>query len=394
MKRIYLDNNSTTPIDPAVAEAMAECYRAGYANPASQHESGRRARKRLEEAREGIGYLVGADLSSNDADQVVFTSGGTEANNLAIRGLAGQAAGNVVISAIEHPSVVGAAEHLRHRGFEIRRLRVSRNGVVDLDHLQQMIDASTRVVSIMLGNNETGVLQPVAEAARLCKQARVPLHTDAVQVVGKLPVSFREVGVAALTLSAHKFHGPRGIGALILRPDVKLEPIMFGGFQQAGLRPGTEPVDLAVGMYEALRMWAEQGDQRARQMCELRDRLEQLLSSQLDCCVINGAGAARLSHTSNISFLGLNRQALLMALDLAGVDCSTGSACASGSSEPSPVLLAMGCEKDVVEGSLRISLGAQTRREEIDEAATRIVLAVKKLRLGIPRRKSPAASRL
>ncbi len=393
MDYLYLDNNATTLLHPAVAEAMAECDRAGYVNPASQHQAGRRARRVLEEAREGIAAILGADVSGTHADQVIFTSGGTEANNLALRGLAGDQPGRMIISAIEHPSVVGAAEELARQGFELRRVRVSPEGVVDVDHLRELLDQRTRVISVMLGNNETGVLQPVAEVAAVCHTAGVPVHTDAVQVVGKLPVNFRQLDVAALSLSAHKFHGPRGIGALIVRHGVELIPILFGGFQQQGLRPGTESVTLVVGLHRALQLWHDEADERASRMARLRDRLEARLLANVPDLVINGAGAARLPHTSNIAFPGLDRQALLMALDMAGVACSTGSACASGSSEPSPVLLAMGCGADVVEGSLRLSLSALTTEAEIDVAAGRIRQVAAELRGKKERGKAARTSR-
>ena len=232
----------------------------------------------------------------------------------------------------------------------------------------------------MLANNETGVLQPIGELAKLCAEREIPLHTDAVQVAGKLPLHFRDLGASAMTITAHKFHGPRGIGALIVRHGVKLNPLLHGGFQQAGFRPGTEDVALAIGMFTALQLWQREAAERAARMAQLRDRLEaQLLVGDANV-VINGAAATRLPHTTNIAFVGLNRQALLMALDLAGVACSTGSACASGSSEPSPVLLAMGCAEGVVEGSLRLSLGATTTPAEVDEAARRILLTVNELR--------------
>lgn len=380
MNRIYLDHNATTPIHPLVADAMADSYRADYANPASQHHFGREARKVLEDAREGIARILGANISNTLADHVVFTSGGTESNNLALLGLAGDPPGNVVISAIEHPSVVGAAERLRSQGFELRKAPVTPTGAVDLDQFHSLIDDETHVASVMLGNNETGVLQPVAEIAEICNERDVPLHTDAVQVAGKLPVDFRGLGVAALSTAAHKSHGPRGIGALIVRHDCHLQPIHFGGFQQMGLRPGTESVVLAVGMHKALQLWQTEAEERMSRMTTLRNRLELLISTNCPESIVVGIEADRLPHTSNIAFPGLDRQAILMALDVAGVACSTGSACASGSSEPSPVLLAMGCLSAVVEGSIRFSLGAFTTAAEIDEAVSRILKVIHNLR--------------
>ena len=372
MDQIYLDNNATTRIDPRVAQAMADCYSAGYVNPASPHRAGRRARRVLEDAREDIGRILGCHLSDIHADRIIFTSGGTESNNLAILGLAGRQPGRVIFSAIEHPSVVGPAESLQRRGFELQRVRVTSDGVTDIDHLRQLLSADTRLVSIMLGNNETGVIQPVREIAELCAQHNVPLHTDAVQAVGKIEVNFRELGVTALTFAAHKFHGPQGIGALIVRQAVELEPILFGGFQQMGLRPGTEPVALALGMHKALDLWHLEKQSRWQQMTRLRDQFESNLRTEHPEIVVNGSAAQRLPHTSNISFPGLDRQALLLAMDTHGIACSTGSACASGSSEPSPTLLAMRLPTAIVQSSLRFSLGADTTKEEIVESYLRI----------------------
>ena len=225
----------------------------------------------------------------------------------------------------------------------------------------------------MLANNETGVLQPVERAARLCQQAGAMLHTDAVQVVGKLPVDFRQLGVDMLTAAAHKFHGPRGIGVLIASHRLALSPILYGGSQQAELRPGTEPVALAVGMHAAIRAWSDESAVRIQRWQALRDRFESRLRAGLPELIINGAGTTRLPHVANVAFPGLDRQALMMALDLAGVACSAGAACASGSSQPSRTLLAMGLPADVVDASLRFSFGVDTQEGDIDEAVARIL---------------------
>jgi cysteine desulfurase len=341
----------------------------------------------------------------------------------------------LIISNIEHPSVVGPALELQRRGdCTLQRARVTGDGVVDVEHLRELVFAASKggqaahgtqagrrsVISVMLANNETGVLQPLSEIGSLVRECHgqaselaranrpnaratedgcpwhpgsILIHTDAVQVAGKLPINFRELGVDALSISAHKFHGPRGIGALVVRHGVKLVPLHFGGFQQAGLRPGTEDVALASGMHMALRLWQQEADERAARMSRLRDRLEALLQAGDPTLVVNGQHAARLPHTSNVSFPGLNRQALLMALDQAGVACSTGSACASGSSEPSPVLIAMGCETAVIEGALRLSLGATTTPAEVDEAARLILLCANDLRQGKNRKFAAATGR-
>ncbi|MCA9270803.1 MAG: cysteine desulfurase [Planctomycetales bacterium] len=386
MPSIYLDYNSTSPIDPRVAAAMAECYAQGFANPASQHTPGRAARRRLEEAREGITELLGAKTTGMDADQVIFTSGGTEANNLALFGLAGASPGRVVVSSIEHPSVLAAAAELARRGWQVDYLPASSDGVCCLDQARALLAQPAALVSLMLANNETGVVQPVAEVAALAHSAGALVHTDAAQAAAKLPVDFRRLGVSAMSLAAHKFHGPRGVGALVLRHGAALRPLMFGGFQQAALRPGTEDVALAVGMHTALRLWLAEAAERTARLTSLRDRFESHLASAGagNVAAVNieilGAPQDRLPQTSCVSFPGLERQALVMALDLAGVACSTGSACASGSSEPSHVLTAMGCSAAVISGAVRFSFGDPLTAADVDEAARRILSVVNKLR--------------
>jgi len=387
MTPIYLDHNSTTAIDPRVVEAMTAAWGEGFLNPASQHREGQRARRQLETLRSKIIDLLGGQSKSMQADQLVITSGGTESNNLALIGLARHASDNadgplrVLVSTVEHPSIIGAAETLKGDGFAVDTISVDSAGVVRLDELKSRLSDTTlppvAVVSIMLANNETGVIQPVNEAAALCRQHDALLHTDAVQMVGKLPVSFSDIGCDALSFTAHKLHGPRGIGGLLLRHDVVPAPLLFGGFQQMALRPGTEDVALLSGMHMAIKVASEDPDRAAR-MTELRTFLESELL-QRDGVTINGFDAPRMPHTTNVSFAGIDRQAFLMAADIEGLAISTGSACASGSSELSPVLLAMGANNDVVQGSIRISLGATTTRAEIVEAVARINSIVEKL---------------
>jgi cysteine desulfurase len=388
---IDLDHNATTSIHPEVAQAILECSLAGHGNAASAHAHGRRARRILEEAREGIGEIVGADMTGLQADRVILTSGGTESNNLALFGMVSGTPGRVVISSVEHPSVVGAAEQLERRGFEVRRVRVGSTGVVDPTHFRELVTQGTQLVSIMLANNETGVIQPIAALAGYCREIGVPFHTDAVQAVGKIPVNFAELPVTALTFTGHKFHGPRGIGVLLIRRSAPIQPLLYGGFQQLGLRPGTEPIELAVGLHRALQIWLRDSQTRGVRMAALRDRFEQRLRDAVPDVVVNGLRAQRLPHTSSIAFPGLDCQALHMALDLAGVACSVGSACASGSSEPSTVLVAMGLPAEIIESSLRFSIGAFTSRQDIDQAVDRIADVVR--RLGVARRRE-SGSRL
>ena len=405
---IYLDNNSTTPLHPEVADTMLRAATDLVGNPASQHSLGRKVRRVLEEAREGIVSLLGG----MEVDRLIFTSGGTEANQLAIRGLvdlkfeisdlrlksqspnatvsnlksqisnpsAAESPSNIVISSIEHPSALGAAEWLATAGMEVRRLAANANGVVDSARLTELLDDRTQLVSVMLANNETGVLQPVAEIANVAAAHNISVHTDAVQAVGKIPVHFRELGVTAMTLAPHKFHGPLGIGGLLLRHDAKLQPLFRGGFQQAGLRPGTESVALAVGFYTALVMADRELNERQARMTVLREKLESLLLTGAPDAVIIGASSPRLPTTTCIAFPGINRQALVMALDMAGVACSTGSACASGSSEPSATLVAMGLPQEQMESAIRLSLSCLTTALEVEEGAKRILKCVNHLR--------------
>jgi cysteine desulfurase len=383
---LYLDHNATTPLLPEVAEAMALV--SDLANPASQHAAGRRARQVLEQARDSIATLLGLRVAGPDPDRLVFTSSATEANNLALFGLMGETQGRILVSSLEHPSVMGVAEELARRGSTLEPIRATSSGQIDLLHLAELLAQPAQCLALMAVNNETGVIQPVAQVATRAAAAGVPLHCDAVQAVGKMPVSFRDLGVATLSLSAHKFHGPKGIGALIVRGDLELQPHLFGGHQQHGLRPGTESVPLVVGLARALELCHEQAAERQTNLTRMQQEFERQLQERIAGLVINGEAAPRLPHTSNIGFVGLDRQALVIALDLAGVCCSTGSACASGSSEVSPVLQAMGCRDDVLRSSLRFSFGATTSVDEIGQAVDRISRVCNELHSRIQARKT------
>jgi cysteine desulfurase len=381
---IYLDNNATTLIDPSVAKAMHEVAQSRLANPASQHRMGRLARTVLENARDQIASLLGARTQGMAADRVILTSGGTEANCLAIRGLSAGRNGAIVISAIEHPSVLETAQVLGRQGRVIRVLPVDSHGLARLDILQGWLDASPQqpiaLVSLMLANNETGVIQPVKQAALACHRAGVPMHTDAVQGVGKIDLSFAELEVDAMTVAPHKFHGPVGIGALMTRSQTDIQPLMQGGFQQLGLRPGTEPVVLAVGLARALALAMEGTPENARNMRALKDLFERRLQERLEGVHVLGHPTLRLPQTSSLAFQGTERQSLQMALDFAGVQCGTGSACASGSNQPSHVLQAMGIPKELVACAVRFSLSRETTDSEIEQAIDRIVETVCRIR--------------
>ena len=388
MKTIYLDNNSTTAISPTVAATIAQCYQDRYVNPASQHRLGQAARAKLEQLRSEMITMLGGVATGMQTDRLIITSGGTESNNLALAGLAAATAnkrqGNnqdqandqrprIIVSTVEHPSVLTFAQYLGSVGYRIQQLPVDHNGVVDLADLQRKLDSHDHdpiaVVSIMAANNETGVIQPIKQAAAACRQQGVLFHCDAVQAVGKTEVDFADLGVDTMSMTAHKFHGPRGVGGLMVRHGIELSPMLFGGFQQMATRPGTEDVALTAGMHDALTEFQHDTKREAR-IKSLRDRLQTGLQAIEPSMVVNGATADRMAHTLNVSFPGINRQAFLMAADFAGLAISTGSACASGSSDPSHVIIAMGANNDVVQGSIRFSLGAQNTEQEIDTCLT------------------------
>ena len=388
MPSIYLDNSATTPLDPLVLEAMRDCYLQNPANPASQHQPGNQSRRILEKARTSIAATLGADIEAANGESLIFTSGATEANNLVVKGLVGSSPGKIVTSTIEHPSLLGPAEHLKQAGWDLQQISVNSLGVLDLDHAAALITSDTQLVSVILGNHETGSLQPLKDISALCRAAGVPLHTDATQAVGKIPVDFQELGVDALSFSAHKFHGPANIGGLLLKHGTILQPLFHGGFQQLGMRPGSEPVALAVGMQAALDSWKQAAAQHEKSLEETRNLFESLLQEKLPWISITCQQKPRLPHVSNIAFTGLNRQTLMIALDMAGVACSTGSACASGSTDPSPVLQAMGLPEAIIEGALRFSFGRQNQAAETRQAADLIATTASHLQSTNPPEKT------
>ncbi len=405
---IYLDHNATAPPDPDVVAAMSRVAMEAFGNPGSRHSAGRQARRALEDARELVAAILGANPS-----EVVFTSGGTEANNTAIFGLTPGPAGTIALPAGEHPSIEMAVRGREAQRWKRVTLPLDERGLIRLQSLQGLpeepwdrlpachplpgLDAEKtdrleaypteevdwtelRLVSLLLAHNETGVIQPVGEIAAFCATHRVPLHLDGVQAVGKIPVNFHELGATTLSLAAHKFHGPRGVGALLVREGTRLNSLLLGGHQEREHRAGTEPVALAVGLARALEIWQADRVRIHERLTQLRDRLESQLIATCSPVVIHAAGAERLPNTLNVGFVGCDGEALLVALDLAGVCCSMGSACASGSSEPAPILLAMGCSRELALSSLRFSVGRANTIDEIDTAAERVATAVARMR--------------
>jgi cysteine desulfurase len=373
MDRIYLDHNATTPLDPRVFEAMRPWLLGGFGNPSSLHFFGQRARAAVEDARGQVAALIGASLP-----EIVFTSGGTEADNLALRGaMAAAPAGRrkLVVSAIEHHAVLNPAWALAGAGFAVEVVRVDSEGRLDLDDLRRRLDESTGLLSVMLANNETGALQPVAEAAALGHEKGALVHCDAVQAAGKVPVDVSVLGCDLLSLSAHKLYGPQGVGALYVRRGTTMQALQRGGAQERNRRAGTENVAGAVGFGRAAEIaGADLLDEQAR-LARLRDRLEgQLLA--FPGARAHGLGA-RVPNTTNVSFEGADAEGLLLALDLAGIAVSTGAACAAGAAEPSHVLVAMGLPLERVQASLRLSLGRGTTEADVDRAAAAILESVR-----------------
>jgi cysteine desulfurase len=376
VNRIYLDHNATTPLDPRVLEAMLPVLREGFGNPSSLHWFGQQARAAVDTAREQVAALVGASPS-----EIVFTGSGTEADNMALRGAAAAAREprrKIVYTTIEHHAVLNTARALAEEGFPVEAARTRADGVVDLDDLRARVDDRTALVSVMLANNETGLVQPVAEAVRVAHERGALVHCDAVQAVGKVPVDVRALDVDTLALSAHKIYGPKGTGALFVRRGTRLKPFVRGGSQERGRRAGTENVAGIVGLGRAAALAREEMAAESVRLAGLRDRLEARLLA-VPGAERNGAGT-RVPNTTNLSFAGVEAESLVMALDLAGLAVSTGAACAAGAVEPSHVLRAMGLPGERVQASLRFSLGRGTTLEEVEAAGARVAEAVEKQR--------------
>jgi len=379
---VYLDNAATTPVRPEVLEAMLPYLgRDAFGNPSSAHRFGRAARAGIEEAKRTIATALDADPG-----QVIFTSGGTEADNLALIGCAlaarerGGAPFRVAVSAIEHKAVLGAAHAVTRLGGEEIILPVDGAGAVAPDALDAALARGVAVVSVMWVNNEVGVVQPVARVAARCRAAGIPLHVDAVQALGKLPVSLAEVDCTLLTISGHKIGAPKGIGALIVRDRHAVEAIIHGGGQQFGIRPGTENVPGIIGLGKAVELATREQADFAARAAALRDELERRVLAVVPDAVVHAAHAPRAPHVSNVSLPGTDSEALLMHLDLAGIACSSGSACSTGAVEPSHVLTAMGVPRELGVAALRFSFGRENTAEDVDTLIAALPKIVDKVR--------------
>ena len=376
VSRIYLDHNATTPLDPRVLEAMLPVLREGFGNPSSLHWFGQQARAAVDIAREQVASLIGASPG-----EIVFTASGTEADNTALRGSAAAAREprrKIVTTTIEHHAVMNTAKALAEEGVPVESVRAGAGGVVDLDDLRAKADARTALVAMMLANNETGIVEPVAEAVRVAREQGALVHCDAVQAVGKITVDVRALDVDTLALSAHKIYGPKGVGALYVKRGTRLKAFVRGGSQERNRRAGTENVAGIVGLGRAAELAREEMAGEAARLAGLRDRLEARLLA-LPGALRNGEGP-RVPNTTNLSFAEVEAESLVMALDMAGLAVSTGAACAAGAVEPSHVLRAMGLPLERVQASLRFSLGRTTTAEQVDRAAEIVAEAVDRQR--------------
>jgi cysteine desulfurase len=377
--RVYFDYNATTPLAPEVLEAVTRVSRDIFGNASSVHHFGQQAKAVLDEARTSVAALINADPS-----EIVFTSGGTEADNFAIRGAADalEPTGRrrLVASAIEHEAVLNTLRALSRRGFEAALVPVDQTGIVAPDRLRDVIAADAAIVSVMHANNEIGTIQPVAELAALAHGAGALMHTDAVQSAGKIPIDVRELGVDLLSLSAHKLNGPKGVGALFIKRGTRLMPTMTGGKHERNRRAGTENVASIAGLGAAARLAAAKMQHEAARVAALRDRLEAGILAAVPATAVNGARDRRVPNTTNISFDRVEAESLLIALDLEGIAVSTGSACSSGTLEPSHVLKAMGLPTHRTQNSLRFSLGLFSTEAEVDRVVEVLPRLVEKLR--------------
>jgi cysteine desulfurase len=375
VQRFYFDHNATTPVAPEVLETMLSCLGQVYGNASSIHHFGQAAKQRLEAARRQLASLIHANPT-----EIVFTGGGTEADNLAVLGVARGARGHVVTTAIEHPAVLMAVGQLEREGLAVTAVRVGSSGIVSPDDIRRALRPDTVLVSVMHANNELGTVQPIAEIARVTREAGIPLHVDGVQALGKIPVDVDALGVDLYSMSGHKLYAPKGVGALYVRRGAKLQPIVFGGHHERDRRPGTENVAGIVAFGAAAELSATRLSEEAGRLCALRDRLEAAVLDRLPGAGINGSRWSRVPNTSNLYFDGIDGEAMVIALDLRGFAVSTGAACSSGAIAPSHVLTAIGLDAERARASMRFSLGRSNTAEQVDALAEAIAASVAHLR--------------
>ena len=378
MDNIYLDNSATTKLDEEVLKEMLPYLTENYGNPSSIYKIGRESRKAVEEAREKV-----ANVLNCAPTEIYFTSGGSESDNTAIKGIAKNykyKGNHIITSKIEHPAVLETCKQLEKEGFEVSYIGVDENGIINLEELKQAIKPTTTLISIMFANNEIGTIQPIKEIGEIAKENGIYFHTDAVQAIGNIKIDVQELNIDSLSLSAHKFYGPKGIGALYVRKGVLFERLINGGHQEQSKRAGTENVSGIVGLGKAIELAYQSLEEKNSRIKELRDYYVEQVKEKIPYIKINGDMEKRLPGNSNISFRFIEGEGLLLNLDLKGIAASSGSACTSGSLDPSHVLLAIGLPHEIAHGSLRISIGKNNTKEEIDYLVTNLVEIVGRLR--------------
>lgn len=380
--KIYLDNNATTRLDDDAFNAMIPFFKEEYGNAFSLHLFGRETGKAVSESRKVI-----ADLLGVIPEEIIFTGSGTEGDNLAIRGVARaykNRGKHIIVSSIEHPGVRNTCKDLEKEGFEVTVLNVDKNGVVDLEQLKSAIKDETILISVMHANNETGVIQPIEEIGKIAKENKILFHVDAVQSMGKLEINPKEMGIDLLVFTAHKFYGPKGVGALYVRNGVRLGKVITGGGQERKLRPGTTNTPLIVGMAKALEKAYAEREEENKRVGELRDYFEEQISARIPEIVINGKNVPRLPGTSSVTFKYVEGESILLSLSMKGIAVSSGSACSSDELQASHVLLAMGIPAEFAHGTIRFSLGKYNTKEEIDYTIEAVVEIIGKLRMMSP----------
>jgi len=377
-RRVYVDNSATTPVHPQVLEEMLPFFNENFGNPSSVHSFGRQAKKAMDKARERVAVALGAKT-----EEIFFTGSGTEADNWAVKGvaLANKDKGNHIITTkIEHHALLHTCEYLEKHGFEVTYLDVDEYGLISLKQLEEAIKDSTILISIMFANNEIGTIQPIGEAARIAKEKEIYFHTDSVQAMGNVKIDVKELGVDLLSISGHKIMGPKGIGVLYIRKGVRLDNLIHGGAQERRRRPGTENVAAVVGMGKAAQLATENLEQHIRDMTSLRDKLINGIYERIPHVKLNGHPTERLANNVNFSFEFIEGEALLLSLDMVGIAASSGSACTSGSLDPSHVLMAIGLSHEIAHGSLRLSLGEINTDEDVEYILEQLPPIVERLR--------------
>ncbi len=376
MKLVYADNNATTRVDDEVLEEMLPYFKEYYGNPSSIHTFGRQVASKMDLARERVANILGADTS-----EIVFTSCGTESNNYAIHSSleANPDKKHVITTKVEHPAVLNVCKYFGKNGYEVTELDVDKDGMLDLDELRDSIKDNTAIVSIMHANNETGVIFPIEEIGKIVKEKGVPFHCDAVQAIGKIPVNLKNSHIDLLSMSGHKLHAPKGVGVLFIRKGVRIDPLIIGGHQEDNRRSGTENVPYIIGLGKACDLAEGFVKEEQTEVRRLRDKLEKGIKDQLSHVVISGENSERLPNTSSVSFEYVEGEATLLLLDMAGIATSSGSACTTGSAEPSHVLQAMGIPPVTSRGTIRFSLSKFNTEDEIDYILEKLVPIIKRL---------------